>query len=47
MAKRARGGGSWLCEVAQAVIADPLLVAPALLVIVLALLGAYAAWKFM
>jgi hypothetical protein len=44
VAKRTRGWLAYLGEVAHALLADPLLLAPALLVIVVAALGAALIW---
>ena len=47
VAKRARGWLGWLGEVFGALLADPVLIVPAVLVIILAVLGAMAAWRLM
>ena len=45
MARRARGWLDWLGEVFAALLADPVLLVPAVLVVILAVLGAMAAWR--
>ena len=47
VAKRARGWLGWLGEVFGTLLADPVLIVPAVLVIILAVLGAMAAWRLM
>ena len=44
--KRSRGWLRWLGEVVQALLADPVLLAPAVLVVVVAVLAAYLVWRF-
>ena len=46
VAKRAQGWLTWLGEVIRALVTDPVLLAPALVIIVLAVGAAYLAWRF-
>ena len=46
MAKRTRRWLGYVGEVFHALLADPVLLAPTLLVIGLAVVGAYLAWRF-
>ncbi len=46
MSRRGRGPLAWLGEVVAALMADPLLLAPAVLVVAAAALAAYLVWRF-